>query len=170
MDRQNIHKGPPMTDPNFLEFWGNYLIAVARGQKQLQEFARWMQQGFQGLEDLTAMFKESYGLTSLDPDSQAFQDAWKKATADFRRSFKETFNQLGWVTEEEYEKLAEENQQLRKIITQQEATIRGQRLLLEENGLDQTRTLEVFRELIQKQGNEFQKLMNTLSESTPPKK
>ena len=28
-----------MTDPNFLEFWGNYLIAVARGQKQLQDLS-----------------------------------------------------------------------------------------------------------------------------------
>jgi hypothetical protein len=155
-----------MTDPNFLEFWGNYLIAVARGQKQLQDLSRWMSQGFQGLEDLTAMFKKSYGLEALQPDTRTFQDAWEKATADFRKSFRETFSQLGWVTEKEYRELKQENQRLQKRIAQQDDTIRRQGMLLEERGLDQTQTLEVFKELIHKQGNEFQKLMKALSESS----
>jgi hypothetical protein len=64
-----------MTDPKFLEFWGNYLIAVAQGQKQLQSLSRWMHQNFQGWEDLTALFKKSYGLETLAPDSPAFQEA-----------------------------------------------------------------------------------------------
>ena len=100
-----------MTDPNFLEFWGNYLIAVARGQKQLEDLTRWMSQGFQGLEDLTASFKKCYGLEQLQPDSPALEQAWKKATADFRKSFRETFGLFGWIPEEEHRKVAEENQE-----------------------------------------------------------
>lgn len=157
-----------MTDPKFLEFWGNYLIAVARGQKQLQDLSQWMQQGFQNMEGLAAMFKTSYNLENLQPDTRAFQDAWKKATADFRKSFKEMFNQLGWVTEEEFHELQQENQGLRRQISQQENTIRQQRALLAEKGYDHTKTVEVFRELTHKQGNEFQKLMKALSADTPP--
>ena len=157
-----------MTDPKFLEFWGNYLIAVARGQKQLQDLTQWMQQGFKDMEDLATMFKTSYSLENLQPDTRAFQDAWKKATTDFRKSFKEMFNQLGWVTEEEFQELKQENQSLRKQISQQENTIRQQRMLLEEKGFDHTKTVEIFRELIHKQGNEFQKLMKALSEANPP--
>ena len=48
-----------MSDPNLLEFWGNYLIAVARGQKQLQDVDRWVRRNFEGMEDLAAMFKQA---------------------------------------------------------------------------------------------------------------
>jgi hypothetical protein len=152
-----------MTDPKFLEFWGNYLIAVARGQKQLQSLSEWMQQRFQGWDDLTALFKKYYGLDTLAPDSPAFQEAWKKATADFRQSFKETFRTMGWVPEEEYRTLTAENEMLRQKISQQDEIIQRLRMLMDEKGLDQSRSLDVFKDLIEKQGREFQKLMKTLS-------
>jgi hypothetical protein len=164
-DSRNFNSEPPMTDPKFLEFWGNYLITVARGQKQLQDLTQWMRQSFQGWEDLTALFKKCYGLEGLEPDSPAHQDAWKKATADFRQSFRETFKAMGWVPEEDYSELAAENQLLRQKISEQDDIIHHLRMVLDEQGLDQGRTLEVFRDLIDKQGQEFQKLMKTLSES-----
>jgi len=154
-----------MTDPNFLEFWGNYLIAVARGQKQLEDLPRWIRQGFQGLEDLTVTFKNCYGLEQLQSNTPAFTEAWKKATADFRKSFKETLGLFGWIPEEEHRELAEENQRLRQEIAQQETAIRRMRLLLDEKGLDQTKTLEVFQDLIKKQSDEFQKLITNLTGS-----
>jgi hypothetical protein len=154
-----------MTDPKFLEFWGNYLIAVAQGQKQLQSLSRLMHQNFQGWEDLTALFKKSYGLETLAPDSPAFQEAWKKATAEFRQSFKETFRAMGWVPEEQYRELAAENKMLQQKISQQDGIIRRLQTLMNEKGLDQSRALEVFRDLIDRQGQEFQKLMNALSQT-----
>ena len=155
-----------MIDPNFLEFWGNYLIAVARGQKQLEDMTRWMSQGFQGLEDLTVTFKKCYGLEQLQPNSPAFTEAWKRATADFRKSFRKTFGLLGWVPQEEHQKLAEENQRLQQKVEQQENAIRRMRMLLDEKGLDQTRTLEAFQDLIKKQSSEFEKLMRNIAGST----
>ncbi len=152
-----------MIDPNFLEFWGNYLIAVARGQKQIEDLTRWIRQGFQGLDDLSATFKKCYGLEQLQPDSAGFGQAWKKATVDFRKSFEETFGLFGWIPEEQYRGLEQENQKLRQKISQQDHTIRHLRMLLGEKGLDQTKTLEVFQELIKKQGDEFQKLMKNLT-------
>ena len=49
-------------DRQFLEFWGNYLLSVARGQKQLEDVTRWISGGFSGVEELTALFKKYYGL------------------------------------------------------------------------------------------------------------
>jgi hypothetical protein len=157
-----------MIDSNFLEFWGNYLIAVARGQKQLEDLPRWIRQGFQGLEDLTVTFKKCYGLEQLQPNSPAFTEAWKKATADFRKSFKESFGLFGWIPQEEHQKLAEENQRLQQNIAQQQTIIRRMRTLLDEKGLDQNKTLEVFQDLIKKQSDEFQKLMKNLAEPAKP--
>ena len=157
-----------MIDPNFLEFWGNYLTAVARGQKQLDDLTRWMQQGFQGIEDLREMFARSYGLDRLESDSSAYKDAWKQATAEFRKSFRETFAAMGWVAEEEVEKLRQENRQLKRQVAEQKDSIRRLKALLDAEGLDQEKTVEVFRDLIHKQSREFEKLMKNLSASSPP--
>ena len=46
-------------DRQFLEFWGNYLLSVARGQKQLEDVTRWIRGGFSGVEELTALLKNT---------------------------------------------------------------------------------------------------------------
>ena len=159
-----------MIDPNFFEFWGNYLTAVARGQKQLEDLTRWVRQGFQGIEDLQEMFARSYGLDRLQPGSEAYKNAWKRATAEFRKSFRETFATMGWVAEEEVEMLRQENRHLKNQIAESEKTIRRLRGLLDAEGLDQEKAVTVFRDLIQKQSREFEKLMKNLSASFPPDK
>lgn len=149
-------------DRNFLEFWGNYLLAVARGQKQMEEFSRWMGQGFQGAEELTEMFQKIYG---LDPNRAGYAEAWEKAARDFRLAFRETFLKLGWVPREDYDSLAEENRRLQEKLDRQEARIQRMRRLLSDPGADQNKILQVFQELLQKQGEEFGKLMRKLGES-----
>ena len=159
-----------MVDSKFLEFWGNYLVTVARGQRQLEDLPRWIRQGFQGLEDLRAAFERSYGLERFKPNQSAYEAAWKQATVEFRKSFRETFAALGWVADEEVEELRQENQRLRDQVAKQEQTIRRMRALLEAKGLDQDKAVEVFRDLIQKQSRDFEKLMKNLSPSSPPDK
>jgi len=148
-------------DPKFLEFWGNYLLAVARGQKQMEEFSRWMQQGLQGTDELTEMFRKTYG---LDPERKGYAEAWEKAARDFRQAFRETFLKMGWVPREDFDALAEENRRLQEKLDRQEERIRRMRRVLSDPGIDQAKTLQVFQELIQKQGEEFGKLMRKLGE------
>jgi hypothetical protein len=45
-------------DKYFLEFWGNFLINTAKGQKQMEDMSKWMQQGFEGFDELTGMFRK----------------------------------------------------------------------------------------------------------------
>ena len=157
-------------DKHFLEFWGNYLVAVARGQKQLEDLSRWIRQGFQGVEGLQALFARTYGLDELQPDSNAYQEKWKQATAEFRKSFRETFAALGWAAEEELETLRQENRRLEKQVAEHEKTIGRLKGLLEAEGLDQEKAVAVFRDLVHKQSREFEKLMRNLSASSPPDK
>ncbi len=48
-------------DKNSMEFWGNYLLSAARGQQNLEDMAKWLQQGFRGFEGVTEMFRKAYG-------------------------------------------------------------------------------------------------------------
>jgi hypothetical protein len=57
-------------DRQFLEFWGNYLLSVARGQKQLEDVTRWIHGGFSGVDELTALFKKYYGLEEQSQDAR----------------------------------------------------------------------------------------------------
>jgi len=88
-------------DRQFLEFWGNYLLSVARGQKQLEDVTRWIRGGFSGVEELTALFKKYYGLEEQSQDGPESTAAWEKAAADFKKSFGDYFSIMGWVSKDE---------------------------------------------------------------------
>ena len=150
-------------DKNFLEFWGNYLIAVARGQSQLEDLTRWIGRGFDGAENLSAQFSKIYGLEIGSPDDPSYSENWEKAAEAFRQSFREFSEQTGWIPKSDYTALEEENRALKDKITDLESTIARLRDLLDKPGVDQSLALKVFQDLIDKQGAEFQKLMQNLS-------
>jgi hypothetical protein len=153
-------------DRRFLEFWGHALLQAAGSRKQQEELFRWMRQGFKGVEELTSLFRNAYGLDNLPKSSPNYEEAWKSATADFRRAFTETFGRLGWVPQEAYESLEAENRRLKKALSEQEQHVRRLRSLLDQKGLDQGKTLEVLQDLVRKQGDAFSRLMNRLSTDT----
>jgi len=150
-------------DKNFLEFWGNYLIAVARGQSQLEDLTRWIGRGFDGTENLSAQFKKIYGLDRLSPEDPSYAEDWEKAAEAFRQSFREFSEQTGWIPKSDYTALEEENRALKGKISDLESTIARLRDLLDKPGVDQSLALKVFQDLIDKQGAEFQRLMKNLS-------
>ena len=151
-------------DRQFLEFWGNYLLSVARGQKQLEDVTRWIHGGFSGVDELTALFKKYYGLEEQSQDAPESSAAWKKAAADFKKSFGDYFSIMGWVSKDEYQILKEENQILKQKIEALEQTISRLRDLLKNPGIDPGQALDVLQELINTQNAEFQKLMKKFSE------
>jgi len=153
-------------DRHFLEFWGNYLLSVARGQKQLEDISRWIDQGFKSTDEMTTMFKNYYGLDDYDRGNPENTTAWEKATVEFKKSFVDTFRIMGWVSNEEHQALEEENRALKNRITEQDQTIQRLKSLLSQPVIDQNQTLNVLQDLIQKQGEEFQRLMTNLSTTT----
>ena len=153
-------------DSKFLEFWGNYLLAAARGQKQLEDLNQWIGQGFSGFEELTAMFKKFYGLERPRKQDSDSNKAWQKAVADFRNSFDAYLDLMGVVPKGEFRALEQKYAALQKRVAEQEDTIKVLRKLLAEEGTYQGETVKVFQDLVQKQSDAFETLMNNLTAVT----
>ena len=146
----------------FLEFWGNFLVEVAKGQKQLEDFTKWTSQGLKGFEDLTALFRKAYGLENLQKDSPDYLNMWKNAEEDFWKSYRESMSWFGIVPREEHLELVKKYEDLKKKCEAQEETIKHLRMLLEaQSGVDYKEMTKGFQELAQKQSDQFQKMMET---------
>ena len=149
-------------DKQFLEFWGHYLLAAARGQKQLEDLHEWLRQGFSGFEELTAMFKKFYGLEPPPNENSESAKAWENAAAGFRNSFNAYLNLMGVVPLDKYQALEQECGTLQKKVADQEETIKVLRSLLAEEGTYQGETVKVLQNLVNKQSDAFETLMKNL--------
>ena len=150
-------------DRQFLEFWGNYLLAAAKGQKQLEELNQWIRQGFSGFDDLTAMFKKFYGLERPPKENSDSAKAWENAADGFRNSFNAYLDLMGVVPRDKYEALEQNCAALQKKVADQEETIKVLRSLLAQEGTYQGETTKVLQDLVNKQGDAFEKLMKSIA-------
>ena len=151
-------------DKHFLEFWGNFLINAAKGQKQMEDMSKWMQQGFEGFDELTAMFKKFYGLEHMEKDTPIYMETWKQASENFQESFKDYLRLMGVVPKDEHLALVKKYEELKEKVADQEETIKHLRMLLEEKKVEiQGELVQGFQEIIEKQSEQFQETMETLS-------
>ena len=149
---------------HFLEFWGKALLQAAKGQKQLEDLAKWSQRGIFSFQDYLELFKTSYGLGEATEDNPDYYARWQKAQENFQNSFREYLRIFGAVPREDYVDLARQFEELQQKVAEQEATIKELRLLLEGKGLGMEATSLEFQRLIQKQGEQFQKFLQGLGE------
>ena len=157
-------------DSQFLEFWGNYLLAAARGQKQLEDLNQWISQGFSGSEELTAMFKKYYGLERPRKEDSDSTKVWQKAATDFHKSFNAYLDLMGVVPRDKYLALEQKCTALQNKVADQEETIKLLRSLLTEEGTYQGETVKVFQDLVNKQSDAFETLMRKLTPETKDEK
>jgi len=157
-------------DRQFLEFWGHYLLAAAKGQKQLEDMNQWLRQGFSGFEELTAMFKKVYGLERPSTENSDSAKAWETAAAGFRNSFNAYLDLMGVVPRDKYQALEQTCGLLQKKVADQEETIRVLRSLLTEEGTYQGETVKVLQNLVNKQSDAFETLMKSLTAGTEDEK
>jgi uncharacterized coiled-coil protein SlyX len=153
-------------DRQFLEFWGNYLLAAAKGQQQLEDLNRWISQGFSGFEELTAMFNKFYGLEHPPQKNSDSAKAWENAAAGFRNSFNAYLDLMGVVPRDKYQALEQKCAALQKKVADQDETIKILRSLLTEEGTYQGETVKVFQNLVNKQSDAFETLMESLTADT----
>jgi hypothetical protein len=149
----------------FLEFFGNFLLTAAKGQKQLEQMTVWMKQGFSGFEDLTRMFQRFYGLEQQPATSPDQDILWEKAVKDFQGSFSQCAELWGWVTREDHQVLQQRCAELEKTVAKQQQTIAQLQLLLEAKGLGPNELLQRFQTLVKDQGDEFQSLIQNLGKA-----
>ena len=110
-------------DKNFLEFWGNFLINTAKEQQRMEDLSKWMQQGFKGFDELTAMFNKFYGLEQMERDTPAYMETWKKASENFLQSFNDCIGLMGMVPKDKHLALIKKYEELKEKVAAQEETI-----------------------------------------------
>jgi hypothetical protein len=117
-------------DNHFLEFWGNCMNRAVKSQKQLEEMANRMSQGFRGLECLTDLFRKVYGLDQLSQQSLDYSKIWSKAQDDFWKSLRDYLRSFGVVPEEDHLALVKKYQELKEEAAAREETVQQLRSLL----------------------------------------
>ena len=147
-------------DKNFLEFWGNFLISIARGQKQLDDMRRWANPRLPGTDELTNLLGKAYGLSEASR-AQTSQEGLQREMLDrFHQSYREYLKLLDLVPRAEYQTLQEENDALKKRIDELERVIGDLRALLAENVPDTPReAMEEFQKSFVKYLGKVQELM-----------
>lgn len=149
-------------DRRFLEFWGNFFTNAAKQQKQLEDLSKWIQQGFTGFDELSAMFKKFYGLENMEKDNSVYQKKWETASENFLNSFKDYLNLMGMVPKEEHLALIKKYEDLKEKVADREETINRLKLLLEEKKVEsQKELIQGFQDLMEKQSEKFQETMET---------
>jgi len=135
----------------FFEFWGNLMLQVARGQKQMEDISRWMTQGFTSQKDLMDMFMKSFGIEPKAKQTSAGSDIWKEAMEQYREM-------MGLVSRAEYRALADRYEKMKRKSAEQEATIQNLRLQLAEQGKGQGELARSFQALMTDQQKQFEQL------------
>lgn len=119
-------------DKTFLEFWGNFLIGVARGQQQVEDLTKWINQGFSGVDEMMDSFRRAYGLKDVPRGPGDREEPWNKMFNSFQQSYHEYLKLLEVVPRAEYEQLQEENDSLKKRVVDLERAIGDLHALLAE--------------------------------------
>jgi hypothetical protein len=156
-------------DRSFYEFWGRYFLALARGRQQMEDVASWVRQGFQGYEGLSEAFRKAYGLDREENPSEAVE-FWRQTSDSFLASLREYLALFTVVPREDLEALQRENAELKQAVARLEETIRLQKTLSTDSALDPSGMIEGFQDLMKKQTEEFQKLMDGMGKPFEKKK
>jgi hypothetical protein len=126
--------------------------------------SKWMQQGFKGFDEFADMFRKFYGLEHMEKDTSSYMETWKKASENFQKSFKDYLNLMGMVSKDEHLALVRKYEELKEKLAAQEETIKHLRMLLEEKKVEtQGELVQGFQEILEKQSEQFQETMETLS-------
>ncbi|RPJ72785.1 MAG: hypothetical protein EHM15_08445, partial [Desulfobacteraceae bacterium] len=154
-------------DRHFLEFWGNLLLSTAAGQRQVEEFARWMEKGMRGVAEMEAMFRRAYGFGS---EGREDAETLNKARTTFEQAYRAYLDALGVVPKSDYLKLQEQCAELRRKVQEQEATLRKLQLELSRSQMAQGDAVRGFQNLIDVQCRQFSELTESFSRllAAPP--
>ena len=153
-------------DKNLMEFWGNFLIGAAKGQRQWDELTASMKRGLPGLDQFSGIFKPDKGVNKFAEQSAAYLEAWQKAASAMQTAYTDYLKLLGVVPERDYRELARKCEKLKDQLRQQQETIRNLNELLGVRHHLATEATGDFQELIRRQTRQFQDLMDQF---TPPK-
>jgi len=148
-------------DKQFLEFWGNLLLATAKGQQQIEDLVPWLKGAGLDSNALSGLFQKIYGLGSHASGTQA----WEQARQQFQTSLKEWMSLFDMVPRSELTDVKKKNQELKEQLADQQATIEQLQKLLNAKGIPSSKAVLEFSDLMQKQSEQFQTLMGSINDA-----
>jgi hypothetical protein len=146
-------------DRKFLEFWGNALLNAAKGQEQVENLNRLVQDGFKTFEQQLSLFQKLYDLDKKPDPSIPYTEMWAKAASDFTKSYQEFLGFMGVVPREDYEALSREHEALKNKFAALEERQRRGRAKSSDKEIDPSEVVKGFEGLMKKQAEQFQALM-----------
>ncbi len=148
-------------DKKFLEFWGNLLISAAKKQEQIENLQRLATEGFKACEFQMNLFRDFYDLKPMTATPASDDQIWEKAFSDFMKSYQEFIGFLGLVPRKTYDELAQENDHLKKKISDLEKSLRSRRKKTGRQETDPALVVKGLEGLMKKQADQFQTLMTS---------
>jgi hypothetical protein len=148
-----------LVDRKFLEFWGNALLNAAKGQEQVENLNRLVQDGFKTFEQQLSLFQKLYDLDKKPDPSIPYTEMWAKAASDFTKSYQEFLGFMGVVPREDYEALSREHEALKSKFAALEEKHRRGRAKSGAKEIDPSEVVKGFEGLMKKQAEQFQTLM-----------
>ena len=167
-------------DSRALELWGNFLIQAARSQQFWEQFgpkasesqstdwdfSKWTQFCYENIPYFQSLLHKSAGLDQMSELSEQSLQAWRDAVNAFHEQWKEFAGLFGLVPKEEYDKLAQEHEQLKQRILEQENNIERMGKLLQQKGVfDVEEVSSQFNKLLQEQNEQLQRFMRAFDQS-----
>lgn len=154
-------------DSQFLEFWGQSLLNLARGQRQLEELNRWMGGTADGggADRLADLFRASYGLETLEKDGAEYLKLFEKASRSYQQSLREYLALFDVVPRGDMEALQQECDALKAKIADQERAIEQLGNIINKKVRAPEEATRDLKNLLEKQAHEFQKVMKTMGQA-----
>ncbi len=153
-------------DKNFLELWGNFLISIARGQRQMEEMGKWMGLDPGRFPDMTA-WMGAFSAPGASGKADAETDAassWAATSEDLMNTYGQFLEFMGLVAKPEHLRVVRKYEALKEKAAEREETIRHLRMLLDERNGDQGRVVSTFQEMMRRQSEKFQELMREMGQ------
>lgn len=159
-----------------LEFWGNSLMNMGRGQRQLDSVNQWINHSLSGFDKLTnSMFHTLNRINESFSDPPEYMKMWNKSAEEAGKSVQNLLNissPVG-IPEESHQALVNKYEALKKKCEDQEETIKQlKKMMQSEKNLgqfldkfsdhvsDQGSVVKNFQNLIEQQNDQFQKLIS----------
>jgi hypothetical protein len=167
-------------DSRFLELWGQVLIQAARNQELLEKFApgssgardsswdfsTWAEQWFEQLPAFQSLFLQNARLNELSESGLQSLQAWQQGLEAFHEQWQEFARLLGLVPRQDYDRLSQENEQLKEQVQEQQATIeRLNSMLSDRNLFDPDQMSEEFDRLLKRHNKQFEEFMQSFEQT-----
>ena len=130
------------------------MMDADEGKKQLENMVNWVDYGFGGYEDSTAMFRKLYGLDWIPEvkDMSNYLDTWNLAVKDYTKSFHNYLGLIGLVSKDEHLALTGKYKELKKTFESQ-----GKELLDRDDRIaDQKKQMSSMKAILTKQKKEIE--------------